>query len=102
MESTGSKLTVDIAPGVLTWARETIGLPLEVAAKRLGIKPATLAAMEEGSKPVTLAKIRQMAKQYDRPLIAFFLPAPPREEELLPDFRVIHEGESRAWSPALT
>jgi Zn-dependent peptidase ImmA (M78 family) len=102
VESTGSKLNVDVAPGVLTWARETIGLPLDVAAKRLGIKPATLAAMEEGSRPVTLAKIRQMAKQYDRPLIAFFLPAPPREEALLPDFRVIREGESRAWSPALT
>jgi Zn-dependent peptidase ImmA (M78 family)/transcriptional regulator with XRE-family HTH domain len=102
VDVTGSKLNVAPAPGVLTWARETIGLPLEVAAKRLGIKPETLAAIEEGTRPVTLAKIRLMAKQYDRPLIAFFLPAPPREEELPPDFRVIREGESRAWSPALT
>lgn len=102
MESTGRKPTIDVASGVLTWARESIGLPLEVAAKRLGIKPATLAAMEEGSRPIALAKVRQMAKLYDRPLIAFFLPGPPHEEELLPDFRVIHDGESRAWSPALT
>lgn len=101
MEPTNSKLTVDVAPGILTWARETMGLPLEVAAKRLGIKPATLVAMEEGARPVTMAKIRQMAKHYDRPLIAFFLPEPPREEETIPDFRVIHEGETRAWSPAL-
>jgi Zn-dependent peptidase ImmA (M78 family) len=101
VEPTSSKLTIDVAPGVLTWARETIGLPLDVAAKRLGIKPDTLAAMEAGSKPVTMAKIRQMAKHYDRPLIAFFLPEPPREEETLADFRVIQEGESRAWSPAL-
>jgi Zn-dependent peptidase ImmA (M78 family)/transcriptional regulator with XRE-family HTH domain len=101
VEPIGPKLTIDIAPGVLAWARETMGLPLEVAAKRLGIKADTLAAMEAGSKPITMAKIRQMAKHYDRPLIAFFLPEPPREEETLADFRVIQEGESRAWSPAL-
>ena len=101
MKPAKSKLTIDVAPGVLAWARESMGFPLEVAAKRLGIKSATLAAMEDGSKPVTMAKLRQMAKHYDRPLIAFFLPEPPRQEETIPDFRVIHAGESRAWSPAL-
>ncbi len=101
MDAVSPKLTIDVAPGVLKWARESIGLPLEIAAKRLGIKPDTLAAMEQGSKQITMAKIRQMAKHYDRPLIAFFLPAPPREEETVPDFRIIHEGERRDWSPAL-
>ncbi|MFN8591151.1 MAG: XRE family transcriptional regulator [Thermomicrobiales bacterium] len=101
MKPAKSKLTIDVAPGVLAWARESMGFPLEVAAKRLGIKSATLAAMEDGSQPVTMAKLRQMAKHYDRPLIAFFLPEPPRQEETIPDFRVIHAGESRAWSPAL-
>lgn len=101
MAATGSKAKVDVAPGVLTWARETVGLPVELAAKRLGLKVDTLTAMEAGVRTVTLGNLRKMAEHYDRPLIAFFLPAPPEEEETIPDFRVIEEGESRTWSPAL-
>jgi len=101
METTSSKLKVEVAPSVLVWARETIGLPLEPAAKKLGIKPTTLRNMEAGNSLVAMAKLRQMAKVYDRPLVAFFLPEPPIEQDKIPDFRVLPEHESRAWSPAL-
>jgi len=101
MEATGAKFKVDVSPRVLVWARESIGLPIESAAKKLKIKPETLVRMEEGRVPVTIGKLREMTKAYDRPLIAFFLPEPPAEAERLPDFRVIHESENRSWSPAL-
>lgn len=101
METTSSKLKVEVAPGVLVWARETMGLPLDPAAKKLGIKPATLSKMETGESPVAMSKLRQMAKVYDRPLVAFFLPQPPIEQDTIPDFRVLPEHESRSWSPAL-
>lgn len=101
MEQTGSQLKVDVSPSVLVWARESISLPIDVSAKRLGIKPDTLVRIEDGKIPVTISKLRQMAKVYDRPLIAFFLPEPPAEAATIPDFRVIHEHESRTWSPQL-
>lgn len=101
METTHAPVKVDVSPDVLVWARESMGLPVDSAAKKLGVKPATLIRMESGEAPVGIPKLRAMAKVYDRPLIAFFLSEPPEEAVSIADFRVIHESEHRSWSPEL-
>ena len=89
-----SRIRVDVNGAVLTWARETRRLDLGVAAHKLGISPERLARWEEEVEKPTPGQLRKMAKQYVRPICAFFLPAPPTDDEPgLKDFRRMHEAE---------
>lgn len=83
-----------VNPEILTWARETAGLSLEEAAHALGFKDtkkrtgverliAIEAGEEEPSRPVVL----NMAKKYRRPLVVFYLQAPPLKGDRGKDFR---------------
>ena len=85
-----------VNPGVLTWARETAGLTRDEAAKKLqlgsarGMEPVErLAALESGEGHPTRPMLARMAKQYRRPLIAFYLEEPPRESPAGTDFRTL-------------
>ncbi len=79
-------------PKVLTWARETAGFSVEAAAKKLGISAQRLAAFETGEREPTRQQIVAMARRYHRPLVAFYLPAPPAEVRLPRDFRSLPEA----------
>ena len=76
----------NLNPKILQWARETAGLDLAQAARKIGIKPAygidapdRLAALETGEAAPTRPTLEKMAKQYRRPLTVFYLPdIPPR------------------------
>ncbi len=92
---------VDVAPAVLIWARESMGLSLEEAAKRTKMDALSLRFLEEGVGDPTLSQVERMSKAYQRPLIAFFLPEPPNDVDQLPDFRLLPENRSRLWSPEL-
>ncbi|MGH6902363.1 MAG: ImmA/IrrE family metallo-endopeptidase [Geminicoccaceae bacterium] len=88
---------------ILVWARETAGLTPEEAAKKLGIGDARgvaavdrLRALEAGKALPTRPLLVRMAKQYRRPLVTFYLPAPPRKGERGRDFRTLPEGHSDA------
>ncbi|MER8745182.1 MULTISPECIES: XRE family transcriptional regulator [unclassified Mesorhizobium] len=85
-----------VNPDVLKWARETAGFDLEGAAKRLGLKdtrsvagPDRLAALENGDGEPSRPLLLKMAKHYRRPLLAFYLPAPPKRAERGEDFRTL-------------
>ncbi|MER9420033.1 XRE family transcriptional regulator [Mesorhizobium sp. M0306] len=85
-----------VNPDVLKWARETAGLDLERAAKRLGLKDTRsvagadrLAALENGDGEPSRPLLLKMAKNYRRPLLAFYLPAPPKRAERGEDFRTL-------------
>jgi IrrE N-terminal-like domain len=91
-----------INPDILVWARETAGLTPEEAVKKLGIRDARgvaavdrLAALETGSAEPTRPMLVKMAKQYRRPLVTFYMSAPPRKGERGRDFRTLPEGHSR-------
>lgn len=84
---------------ILIWARETSGLELEQAAKKLQIKDsvkksavAKLLAYEKGEQPPTRAMLIRMAKQYRRPLLTFYMQAPPNKGDRGEDFRTLPEG----------
>lgn len=84
-----------INPEVLIWARETAGLSRERAAKSLVIGgrkisgEETLRQYEEGEKEASRALLVKMATVYRRPLLIFYLPAPPALAERGEDFRTL-------------
>lgn len=69
-----------VTPSALRWARESIGYELEEAASRVGVSPAKLQDAERGEAYLTLRQAEAVARLYERPLAALFLPEPPREE----------------------
>ncbi|BCH17501.1 MULTISPECIES: ImmA/IrrE family metallo-endopeptidase [unclassified Mesorhizobium] len=91
-----------VNPDVLKWARETAGLDLEGAAKRLGLKDTRsvagadrLAALENGDGEPSRPLLLKMAKNYRRPLLAFYLSAPPKRAERGEDFRTLPADYAR-------
>ena len=83
-----------VNPDILRWAGETAGLSREEAARKLAIADTKTAmaidrlrAMEDGERPPTRAMLSRMAKQYHRPLVAFYLSQPPRRANWGRDFR---------------
>lgn len=90
-----------VNPNIIRWARETAGLTLEEAAKKLGIHQARgvsavdrLVAIESGDNEPTRPLLKKMVKQYRRPLLTFYLSAPPRKGDRGQDFRVLPEDYS--------
>lgn len=90
-----------VRPELLRWARESAGLGLQLAAKRIGTSPERLAKWEEGQLNPTVRQLRECARVYRRPLAAFFLPTPPEEPALPHDFRRLPGHEAPVTSPEL-
>ncbi|HEX5502610.1 MAG TPA: XRE family transcriptional regulator [Thermomicrobiales bacterium] len=92
---------VDVAPDVLLWARKSIGLTPDEAARKIGIDALTLRYWEEGAENPTIGKLRKMAEVYKRPLAVLLLPEPPRSFDALKDFRLLQRNQGKPYSPAL-
>jgi len=94
-------------PEILRWARETAGLSLGQAAKKLSLGgkknsgAAILKAFESGEKVPTRKKLDVMSAVYRRPLIVFFLPKPPPSTNKGEDFRTLPESLSEKGSGTL-
>ena len=91
-----------VNPEILRWARETASFSLEEAATKLDLAaargvsgPERLAAIEAGEKEPTRPLLLRMAKHYRRPLLTFYLAAPPRRGERGQDFRTLPPGHSQ-------
>jgi len=85
-----------IRPEILVWARETAGLSLEEAARAVGLKEARgragrdrLAALEAGTEEPARTLLVKMAQAYRRPLLVFYLSAPPKTGDRGQDFRML-------------
>ena len=92
-----------VNPDILKWARKTAGLTLGEAADKVDIKAARgvsgeerLAEYEAGQKEPSRPLLRRMAKQYRRPLMAFYMSAVPKAGERGQDFRTLPPEHSRA------
>jgi Zn-dependent peptidase ImmA (M78 family) len=90
-----------VNPEILVWARETARLTPDDAVRKLGIRDAhgvsaadRLAALEKGDALPTRPMLVKMAKQYRRPLLTFYMSAPPPKGERGRDFRTLPEGHS--------
>ncbi len=82
-----------VNPEILRWAREQAGLDLAAAAHELGFSGknavAHLEEMEDGTRDPSRPQLANMAKKYRRPLLTFFLEAPPKLAERTQDFRKV-------------
>ena len=100
-----------VNPEILLWARETAGLDLGEAARKIGLgaargvePPERLVAMEQGAARPTRAQLVRMAKAYRRPLVAFYLQQPSARGDRGSDFRTTTEeapAEQQAWLDVL-
>jgi Zn-dependent peptidase ImmA (M78 family) len=86
--------TEHINPEILAWARETAGLSVVQAAEKLGLKDTAkasaaekLLAMEAGERGLGRGMLEKAAATYRRPLITFYMAAPPSRGERGEDFR---------------
>jgi Zn-dependent peptidase ImmA (M78 family)/transcriptional regulator with XRE-family HTH domain len=91
-------LEVPVAPGVLKWARETMGKTVDDVAKRLDLGKATVEAWEKGQKHPTLKQLRELSVFLKRPLAAFFLPTAPQEAPLPVDFRTLPADSKKPFT----
>lgn len=96
-------LEAPVNPDLLVWARETAGLSMDDAAKKISVTPARLEAIEAGEEGqhLTFSQLKCAAAAYRRPVAAFFLPAPPTEQRRpVHDFR-LHQDAQIGYSPRL-
>ncbi|MDP8927813.1 MAG: XRE family transcriptional regulator, partial [Actinomycetota bacterium] len=73
---------------MLKWARESLGLSVELAASRLNVSVAILEQWEAGELAPTIRQLRKASNVYKRPLAVLLLEEPPRDFAPLRDFRV--------------
>lgn len=85
-----------VNPKILEWARKTAELTPEEAVKKIHLGPARgvsavdrLAALEKGEDIPSRTTLEKMAKQYRRPLLTFYLTAPPLPGNRGKDFRTL-------------
>jgi hypothetical protein len=83
-----------INPAILVWARESAGLAVEDAAKQLALGDSKhesseqkLLDLERGVRLPTRTQLSRIAKTYRRPLLTFYMAAPPRKGPRGEDFR---------------
>src|SRR6056297_2732224 len=87
-------MSIKVNPEILIWARQSAGFDVEDAARKLGFGDSSkrtasekLAALEAGEKKPTRNQLAKFANVYKRPLITFYLAAPPKTGQRGQDFR---------------
>ena len=91
---------IPVQPAVLLWARESISLSVDEAARRIGVSPEILDRWESGELAPTIAQLRTAADKYKRPLAVLLLSSPPTDFDAMRDFR--RQALSTVpWSPEL-
>ena len=77
-----------ITPEVLKWARQLARMTLPIAAARADVLPDELASWESGLASLTVPQARRLARAYEQPFAAFYLPEAPKLRFVpLPDYR---------------
>ncbi|MBU0763951.1 MAG: XRE family transcriptional regulator, partial [Bacteroidetes bacterium] len=77
-------------PEVLKWARESLLLNKQKAAKRSKISITRLDQLEKGDCYPSLNELKQLAKAYNRTIAALLLQKPPGEKPLPKDRRTVN------------
>jgi Zn-dependent peptidase ImmA (M78 family)/transcriptional regulator with XRE-family HTH domain len=90
-----------VEPALLAWGRNSIGLEVADAARRIGVTEERLEQWESGKTRPTIAQLRGLAAVYQRPLAVFFLSEPPAGFQALRDFRRLPDTPAGTMSPAL-
>jgi Zn-dependent peptidase ImmA (M78 family)/DNA-binding transcriptional regulator YiaG len=89
----------EITPSVLAWARLSLGLRLEDAAKRLKVPKDKIEGWERGTGRPSIPQAEKLAALYKRPLAVFYMPARPKEPAPPSDFRTLPGRHETGLSP---
>jgi len=89
-------------PEVLVWARESLGLLVEEAAKKIGVELHIFKRWESGESKPTINQLRKAASVYKRPMAVFFLKKPPEGIKKPKDFRRLPQQDIGETSPHLS
>jgi Zn-dependent peptidase ImmA (M78 family)/transcriptional regulator with XRE-family HTH domain len=88
---------VEVAPGLLAWARERSTLPLDDLVRRFPQLP----SWERGERAPTLKQLEAFAKATKTPVGFLLLPEPPEERAPIPDYRTFRDRSMHRPSPDL-
>lgn len=99
----GKRVKAIVKPDILVWARETAGLDVETAAKRIGTSVARINAWEDDGVDdlPTVKQLQKMASVYRRPLSVFYLQERPNTFQVLRDYRRLPGTGMQSYSPEL-
>lgn len=87
------KEKIPVNAEILTWARTSLGLSHEEAARRIGTKVEALLAWEAGTSTPTYPQLERLAHEiYKRPVAVFFFPSVPHEESPKTEFRTFPDA----------
>ncbi len=90
-----SRITSNINPEFLKWARKESGFEIIEIASKLKISEANYIQWEENGLRVPLGKLKSLANSYKRQIAAFFLPYVPESRSKPKDFRNLSLGDSK-------
>ncbi len=90
-----------INPALLSWARESAGLRIDEAAKKVQVKPGRIELWESGDAQPTIKQLRKLGATYKRPIAVFYLDEVPRDFTPLRDFRRLPGEVAGVQSPEL-
>ena len=83
-----------VNPKIIIWARESLGLTIAEAAKKIGLSdPSRLQEIEAGEREPTRRQLVNMSEKYKRPLLTFYLAEKPAKSEVGQDFRTLTTSE---------
>lgn len=90
-----------VKPELLAWARQSAGLEIDEAAKKVQVTGARLSNWETGVESPTVSQLRKLGAAYKRPIAVFYLPEPPLDFKAMHDFRRLPGTLPRVQSPEL-
>ncbi len=87
-----------VKPEILVWARESAGMSVEEAAKKLGTSDVRITTWEQdgNDEGPTVKQLQKMAKVYRRPLSVFYLQERPYAFQVLRDYR--RQAGTQLWN----
>lgn len=95
------RITASVKPALLTWARRSVRMSVEEAARKAKIAEEVIAAWEAGEGSPSIPQLRKLGETYKRPLAVFFLSAPPQGFDAQKEFRRLAGVRPGQESPEL-
>ena len=89
----GTEIQLKTNHEVLVWARESIALSRNEAAKRLNMTNGRLEQLESGNRTPVLTELKQLSKVYKRTIATLLLQNPPKEKSLPKDRRTVNSEQ---------
>lgn len=81
------RITVNINPNVLLWARQEAGYSIDEIAEKLSVTPDLYKLWEKEGKNIPFGKLKNLATYYKRQIAVFFLPNVPDKVKRPKDYR---------------